>query len=183
MSVPVVPDPAKLVIGIFTADSKLITGVAQDLKNRFGSFDLISQWFHFDYTDYYTAELGSPLFRRLFACCSHIDQGDLADIKLATNEVEQNYLENGARRVNIDPGYILRERFVLATGKNYAHRIYLGKKIYADLTLIYRHGGFQTLPWTYPDYADRKLRNFLEQARKRYIIDLKKNSPREPKDD
>lgn len=182
MSVPVAPDPAKLVIGIFTADSKLITGVARDLENRFGPFDLISEWFDFDYTNYYAAEFGSPLFRRLFVCRFLIGQGDLADVKLETNGIEQKYLTNGARLVNIDPGCILKERFVLATGKNYAHRIYIGKKIYADLTLIYRHGGFQVLPWTYPDYADRKLREFLEQARKRYIIDLKKDWQR-PQDD
>ena len=38
---------------------------------------------------------------------------------------------------------------VLATGKNYTHRIYLSKGIYADLTLVFHQGSFQTLAWTY----------------------------------
>jgi hypothetical protein len=75
--------------------------------------------------------------------------------------------------VNIDPGYLLLERFVLATGKNYAHRIYIGQNIYADLTLTYAKGGFQTLPWTYPDYASPEIRDFLLQVRYKYSMDLK----------
>jgi hypothetical protein len=68
---------------------------------------------------------------------------------------------------------LLRERFVLATGKNFTHRIYLGRGIYADLTLVYRGGGFQALPWTYPDYADARLQAFLLRARNKLVHDLK----------
>ncbi|MDX2501944.1 MAG: DUF4416 family protein, partial [Deltaproteobacteria bacterium] len=65
---------------------------------------------------------------------------------------------------------------VLASGKNFIHRIYIGQKIYADLTLIYQQGAYQTLPWTYPDYADRPIISFLEQVRARYAVDLDRNS-------
>jgi hypothetical protein len=75
--------------------------------------------------------------------------------------------------VNIDPGYLVHERFVLATGKNFTHRIHLAEGIYADLTLIYTKGAFQTLPWTYPDYADEKMLFFLEGVRKKYLVDMK----------
>jgi hypothetical protein len=90
-----------------------------------------------------------------------------------TNDLEHEHSSNGKRVVNIDPGYLLHERFVLATGKNYSHRIYIGKGIYADLTLIYAKGGFKPLPWTYPDYASEIIITFLEQVRKKYTIDLK----------
>ena len=79
--------------------------------------------------------------------------------------------------MNIDPGYLLLERFVLATGKNFTHRIYLGGGIYADLTLIYTRGDFQALPWTYPDYADPRMIRHLNQIRHRYTIDLKASQP------
>ena len=75
--------------------------------------------------------------------------------------------------VNLDPGYMLLERFVLASGKNFSHRIYIGRRIYADLTLIYTKGRFQTLPWTYPDYAEQNMLTYLEQVRKKYVADLK----------
>jgi len=92
---------------------------------------------------------------------------------LATNRLEGEYAKDGRRRVNIDPGYLLLERLVLASGKNFSHRIYLDNGIYADLTLIYQHGGFQKLPWTYPDYADQPMLAFLQQVRRKYALDLK----------
>jgi hypothetical protein len=65
-------------------------------------------------------------------------------------------------------------RFILATGKEYSHRIYIGKGIYADLTLMYsKKDGFKTLPWTYPDYASESMISFLSKVRDKYLLDLK----------
>ncbi len=174
MSFPLEPKPAKLVIGLLMKDRALFEPLAVELTSQYGSTDMISSWMAFDYTAYYESELGSPLFRRLLAFETLIDQQDLAVIKLATNRLEQTYTRNRRRRVNIDPGYLLYERFVLASGKNFSHRIYIGHCIYADLTLIYRKGAFETLPWTYPDYADQPIRSFLEQVRDKYAFDLKR---------
>jgi hypothetical protein len=116
--------------------------------------------------------MGTPLFRRMLAFKRLIKQSALANIKLFTNDLEGEYSIHGRRRVNIDPGYLLHERFVLATGKNYSHRIYIGSKIYADLTLIYQKGHFNKMPWTYPDYASENVMTFLEWVRKKYVIDL-----------
>ncbi|MBU1181627.1 MAG: DUF4416 family protein, partial [Proteobacteria bacterium] len=75
-----------------------------------------------------------------------------------------------------DPGYMLCERFVLATGKNYTHRIYIGDGIYADLTLIYQKSGFKKLPWTYPDYYNEKMVSYLKAVREKYMVDLKRDT-------
>jgi hypothetical protein len=171
MSVPQIPRPAKLVIGIFTIELKLIENLVVELASQFGQVDLVSNWMHFNYTSYYEPEMGSPLFRRVFAFKPLISQGDLSACKLATNKIEHHYSQNGRRKVNIDPGYMLRERFVLASGKNFSHRIYVGAGIYADLTLIYQKGRFQKLPWTYPDYSDDDMLKFLERVRNKYILD------------
>ena len=172
MSIPQTPKPAKLVVGLFMNDKRLLESAAGNLGDVFGPIDLASTWFSFDFTDYYTSEMGTPLFRRVLAFKNHIQQHDLADIKLMTNALEQEYLENGRRRINMDPGCLVHERFVLATTKNYTHRISIGKGIYADLTLIYTRGGFQTLPWTYPDYARKNMLTFLERVRCKYIKDI-----------
>lgn len=148
--------------------------LAQSLTTLFGDVDTVSSWLDFDYTDYYTREMGSPLFRRMFSFKRLIEQPDLAQVKVQTNRLERSYEQDGRRRVNIDPGYLLHERFVLATGKNFTHRIYLNDGIYADLTLIYQKGDFQTLPWTYPDYAAEDLKGYLKQVRLRYSYDLKR---------
>ncbi len=174
MSLPQKPKPAKLVIGFLMKDKVLFEPLAAEITSLYGSPDTISDWMSFDYTAYYESEIGSPLYRRLLSFETLIDQQDLAAIKLATNRLEQAFSRNRKRRVNIDPGYLLHERFVLASGKNFSHRIYIGRCIYADLTLIYRNGTFETLPWTYPDYADKPIQNFLERVRNKYGVDLKK---------
>ena len=174
MSLPRPPQAAKLVIGLFMNQQKLIFTVADKLIQKFGALDIVSPWFDFCFTDYYEPEMGTPLYRRMLVFTTLIQQNNLADIKQQTNSIEAHYSQTGKRSVNIDPGYLLQERFVLATGKNYSHRIYIGRDIYADLTLIYRNGGFQILEWTYPDYADPRMRDFLSLVRQKYIDDLKR---------
>lgn len=173
MSQPRPPNPAKLVIGALMREKALFPPVANQLAERFGAIDMISRWFSFDYTSYYEPEMGAPLFRRMLTFKPLIGQEDLAGIKLVTNDIEGTLATGDRRRANIDPGYLLHERFVLATGKNFSHRIYIGHGIYADLTLIYTQGAFQSLPWTYPDYASKEITGYLAGVRKKYTIDLK----------
>jgi hypothetical protein len=176
MSRPQSPKPAKLVIGFFLKEKRFGETVIKRLVEEFGPIDLASSWIPFDFTTYYYDEMGIPLFRRLLSFKQLIQQHDLAQIKLTTNLIEHQYSSDGKRSVNIDPGYLLHERFVLATGKNYSHRIFIGKGIYADLTLIYTHGRFEPLPWTYPDYASKNIITFLEKVRKKYHVDIKQVS-------
>lgn len=173
MSKPRLPEPAKLVIGCFTSDKDMLEGVARKFSESFGPPDVISPWLPFDHTDYYTPEMGSPLFRRMMAFCELIQQDALADIKLFTNKLEGRFSRGGRRLVNIDPGYVVPERFVLATGKNYTHRIYLREGIYADLTLIYQKGLFRPMDWTYPGYADEAMIRFLACVRQKHLWQVK----------
>jgi Domain of unknown function (DUF4416) len=173
MSVPRAPQRAKLIIGLIMQDRTLIEPLSGELCASFGPLDMVSAWMSFDYTTYYEPEMGAPLSRRMLTFKGLIQQDELPAIKLATNRVEETYSLNGKRRVNIDPGYLLLERLVLASGKNFSHRIYLGHGIYADLTLTYQHGAFIKLPWTYPDYADQPMLGFLQQVRSKYAVDLK----------
>jgi len=173
MSLPQPPDPAKLVIGLFTREKQQFRKATCDLLEEFGEIEVVSPWFSFDYTRYYETEMGGPLFRRMMVFKTPIQQDDLPDIKTITNRIELKYTRDQKRTVNIDPGYLLLERFVLATGKNYTHRIHIGKGIYADLTLIFQNGSFQSLPWTYPDYADQTIKTFLEKIRDRLRMGTK----------
>jgi len=176
MSQPSPPAPAKLVIGFFLRDRDLAASVIGRLVERFGAIDLVSQWMPFDYTAYYAKEMGQPLFRRLVAFRKLIAQTALAAIKVSTNRIEQKLMQASRRRVNIDPGYLLAERFVLASGKNFSHRIYLDQGIYADLTLLFERGRFKSLPWTYPDYGDAPVQSFLQKVRRKYVVDLQRTT-------
>ncbi len=174
MSQPKPSKPAKLIIGFFLGDKNLCEPVIERLVNQHGQLDIISEWIPFDQTAYYEPEMGQPLYRRLVAFKNLIQQSRLPQVKLDTNKIEAQFTADGKRTVNIDPGYLLLERLVLATGKNFSHRIYIGKDIYADLTLIYRHGRFESLPWTFPDYAGQHIQLFLRRVRTKYALDLKK---------
>lgn len=167
------PKPTKLVIGLFTGDLHIFNRLVPEFISLYGQIDLVSPWMAFDYTRYYEMEMGTHLRRRLCSFQRLIAQQDLAGIKMNTLQIEQSFSQSGRRRVNIDPGYMLRERFVLASGKNFSHRICIGDGIYADLTLIYQKGNFQRLPWTYPDYTGDDMLRFLEQVRNKYIWDIK----------
>lgn len=158
---------------MFTPDKGLCGDVVRVLSKYFGPVDLVSCWLPFSQTDYYTAEMGAPLFRRIMGFCELICQDGLPDIKKKTNEIEARFAGKGKRVVNIDPGYVAAERFVLATGKNYTHRIYLRDGIYADLTLIYQKGRFRSLDWTYPDYAGESIIRFLTAVRARYLCQMR----------
>lgn len=155
-------------------DKLLLDQLISSLESNFGPLDIVSAWLDFAFTDYYYKEMGSPLYRKVFVFKKLVEQEELSSIKLKTNDIERDFLKNGNRSVNIDPGYLVASRFILATGKEYSHRIYIGNKIYADLTLMYsKKQGFQTLDWTYPDYASKSMTEFLLKVRDKYLFDLK----------
>jgi hypothetical protein len=142
-------------------------GLLPELRCIFGPEDFVSELFDFTETGYYDRELGVPIRRRILGFEPLADPQRLIDFKLATNELEAGRVRNGARLFNLDPGLVFPERLVLATGKNFTHRIYLGRGIWADLTLIYERGAWRTLPWTYPDYAGERVQGILGELRER----------------
>lgn len=171
------PPPAKLIIGLIYRNSAVKDKVLDILKRRFGEIDFLSQPLNFDYTEYYYSELGGPLKRMFVSFTRLLPEDGLADIKRCTNALERHFSLKGKRRINIDPGFLNPGKVILATTKDYTHRIYLGKGIFAEVTLFYRAGTFRPWPWTYPDYQTREYRDIFNIIRKKYIqqIQTKKN--------
>ena len=129
--------------------------------------DFLSAPEDFSYTSYYDDEMGHGIRRQTASFLKLVAPDSIAAIKLRTNEIEASLAIDGKRRVNIDPGLLGLENFILATGKNFTHRIYLRDGIYADLTLIYQKGAFRPLPWTYPDCRELKFLHCLGVLRKK----------------
>ncbi len=173
MGAPEVPKPAKLMMSLISAEDDLMMNAVSDLKSIYGEFDFLTDLLAFDFTRYYNEEMGSPLFRRFIAFKELVPQEALADIKVQTNGIEQRYLRDGCRRVNIDPGVLSTGNFVLATTKGCAHRPYLRDGIYADLTLIFLKRSFRPLEWTYPDYRQGEVIELMNALRRSYLIQLK----------
>ena len=104
----------------------------------------------------------------------------LAAVKVATNALERDSAgPDGRRLVNLDPGYLTLERLVLASGKNFTHRVYLGRGIWADLTLIYQGGDWVSLPWTFRDYASAPVQAFLTRVRDGYHREILEEAEKE----
>ena len=173
MSKPNAAEPVKLVLSVFAVTAEQLNGTISELSALYGQADFISEQMPFDYTDYYSPEMGGVLVRRFLSMEKLIQPEVLPDIKLATNELELKSASRGKRQVNIDPGYLSKAHLILATGKGYTHRPYLRDGIYADLTLIYQGKKFCALPWTYPDYADEKQLSMLSKIREKYLLQLR----------
>ena len=167
------PARVKLVIGMLAKDKKLFDCTEEFFVKEFGQIDYRSPCLLFNYTDYYKEEMGHPLKRRFISFEKLIPPQDLPKIKLKTNLIEKKTSQNKKRLINVDPGYINDSKFILATTKDYFHRIYLGKGMYAEVTLYWKKDGFQTFDWTYPDYRTKEYRDILNKIREAYAKERK----------
>lgn len=169
MAKPKFPKPVVLVAGIMARDREILKEARKELSLLFGPTALESPIFPFDFTRYYEEEMGPGLVKQFVAFRRSIRPEDLASIKLATNALELSMAtkEGGRlrRRANVDPGYVTPSRLVLATTKDRPHRIYIGKGIYAEVTLIFRRGTWTPLDWTYPDYRTELALDFFLRVR------------------
>lgn len=181
------PNPVKLIIGILAADRQCLHAAVEAIENKFGNIDLTSNVWPFDKTDYYKDQTGSYILRQFVSTEKLIDPGKLTKIKHKTNKLEQKLAKSLAvpvpRPVNLDPGTIEPSKLVLATTKNYSHRIYIGKKMYAEVTLTYDKGAWQPLPHTYPDYRQQCYFDFFAKVRTRLLeqLNLSRAQSRESK--
>ncbi len=171
------PLPVKIFTAIIFAKNAQVYECIKRLEKRLGGSDFISQTLPFRYTTYYEKEMGSELSRIIITFKSLMKREQLVPIKHFTSELEAKYSIHGKRQINLDPGYIAAEHLILATGKGYSHRPYLGRGVYADLTLVYQKREFKTLKWTYPDYRTKKLRTIFKNLRERYMLELGEGKP------
>jgi hypothetical protein len=156
----------KLVVGVLLSRPEFKAGLLLRLEQVFGPRDWLSPELPFDYTRYYDREMGGPIVRFFVSCREPADPSRLAAAKLQCNALEQEFRGSAAGRpVNLDPGLLSLARFLLASTKPAAHRVPLSGGIYAEVELLYAHGGFRPVEWTYPDYRSQEDRDLLEHIR------------------
>ena len=177
MGSPRDPKSAKYFAGLLSSDVGLLNSIETDLKAILGDIDARSEILPWNVSRFYENEMGAGLLRRFVSLCQLVSPGNLAEIKLETQEVERQYKSNQpkgeGRRVNIDPGYLEAGKVVLASTKNAGHRIYLKSGIYGETTLLYYNGAFQACPHTYPDYLWAETLSFLTSVRLVYLEQLR----------
>lgn len=169
------PTRACLVVSLLAASEEPRAEAVRRLARRWGAVDYLSQPLAFPGGGYYQAEMGSPLTRRLLAFRQPVGLDELGPAKLACRSLEADLAQEGRRSVNLDPGLLTGDSLVLASTKYTGHRLPLdpGNGLWQELTLWYRQGCYQALPWTYPDYAGQELREIMSGLRRRHLWRLR----------
>ncbi len=160
------PDQVKAIFGLIFKNREYLDAALAKIENQFGPIDFRSPEFPFVETHYYDEEMGSGLLRQYISLQNLIFPDELAHFKQLANLWEEQLAVEGKRTVNLDPGYLGAANLVLASTKNFSQRIYIGKGIYAEVTMTFHRGDFLSLPWTYPDYYHH--RDVLIEMRKIY---------------
>lgn len=167
------PRRVKLIIGMLAKDKRLFDIAEGFFTKKFGPIDYRSPLIPFNQTDYYKKEMGYPLERKFVSFKKLISPEGITEIKLLTNSIEKRLsVKNGRllkRAINIDPGYISDAKLILATTKDFSHRIYMGRGIYAEVTLFWKKKGFESFNWTYPDYKTPEYIDVLSNIRNAYV--------------
>ncbi|HQR09407.1 MAG TPA: DUF4416 family protein [Gemmatales bacterium] len=166
-------EPVMLIVAGFSRHVELLEAVEHRLQERFGPIALIGPTIEFRNTAYYEATMGTGLLKRYWAFERFHEPDSLAEIKRITIELEQEIIRSRQfpelRPLNLDPGFLSLGKFILATTKDQAHRIYLHGGIFAEVTLRFHDGEFEPRPWTYADWQLPQVLEFLKEARKFYV--------------
>jgi hypothetical protein len=170
--------PAALIAGVTFSEEIILAEAMGKAENIFGAIAIKSPVFDFDMTNYYEKEMGTKL-KKVFYCFEKpIELQNLPDIKIATNEIELEYtsgdIDEPKRKINIDPGYVTLSKLILATTKDYSHRVYIGKGIFAETTLRFVNNTFAPFETTYPDYKTPLAISFFNDVRSFVKENIKK---------
>jgi len=163
------PDPVKRFCGAIYRDDKILAETRDILVRKWGGTDLEAGPFPFSFTDYYQPEMGIGLKKYFFSFQGILSPENAAEWKIETNDIEARFVDtDGRRTINLDCGYLELSRVVLLTTKNFYHRMYLARGIYAEVTLHFEKGVFAFFPWTYPDYKTKEYLQFFREMREKY---------------
>jgi hypothetical protein len=169
MGVPREPTYSLLAVACFSRHPEALDWATAQLTRKFGNIVLTSRDFSFHHTKYYHKTMGANLIKRLLVFNEMVSADSLPKTKRFTIALEDEIAASGRfaeeRPLNLDPGLVQLGKFLLATTKDQAHRIYLHDDIFAEVTLRFQAGAFEPWEWTYADYREESVRSFLDEAR------------------
>jgi len=177
------PGRGNLTISIMYRDEKLLEEVKDLLLKAYGEIDMESPHYKFsDISEYYDKEMGDGVYKVIYSFKNLIKREFVREVKLFAVELEQRYSIGSERQINLDPGLLTSENFLLTTGKNFSHRIYLGEGVFAEITLMFtKDNKIKELEWTYRDYLYEPAKSFLLKIRENFKFKLKQLKRKEKK--
>jgi hypothetical protein len=163
------PEKALLLMAVMYSNRASLEKAMNELTKKFGPVSTQSKEFDFTkFTQYYNPEMGKKQIKKYVVFEKLIDRAKLADIRIFTQKLEDRLSKNKKRTVNIDPGYITKEAVVLGTLKERAHKIYLGKGVFADLQGLFGKHELRTFEYTFADLKENA--DFFIKVRKEILL-------------
>lgn len=163
------PAGVLLILAAFSRHAAALDWARERAVAAWGPVALASPRFDFTETDYYQPTMGAGIQKCFWAFERLIDPAALVEVKIETNAWEAEYATKGGhvepRPLNLDPGYLTPAKLVLASTKDHAHRLYLSRGIYAEVTLFYKDRRWQHRDWTFPDYRRGDYQQFFAECR------------------
>jgi hypothetical protein len=158
-----------LLLAAFSRYGDALDWARQRAVETWGAIEHESPRFDFAETHYYDATMGPDQKKCFFTFQKLIDPAELVEVKLKTNAWEVEYaaqtVHAEARPLNLDPGYLTLGKLVLASTKDFAHRIYLSRGIHAEVTLQYKHHQWRHHEYTFADYRRADYQEFFSKCR------------------
>jgi hypothetical protein len=173
MGILKLPLPVKLICAVTFTVHINRNDLFEAISSKIGGIDLRSPEFDFRHTDYYEKEMGKNLVKQYLSFVRLVNGEELPQIKIKTNILEKRFAyKKQQRTVNLDPGYLEKAKMILASTKNFSHRVYLGGGIFGDLQYRFRRGTFTPNEWTYPDYRENEVISFFNSVREKYCTEV-----------
>lgn len=180
------PKPVKLFIGLLSPETELFEVVRKEMEKEYGPVDHESPVFPWGQSRYYEKEMGPGLKRKFLFFEAGIPPDRLPSVKRRTQDLELSLADRKSptairRRINIDPGYLDPAKVVLASTKNFSHRIYLGEGIYGEVTLFFKDRSYRDFPYTFPDFKTRRYIDLFNRVRETLFHTPSDNTPGSPR--
>ncbi len=168
--------PAKLILGTIYKEEDALERALFYFSKKYGNLQIESNKFPFDVTSYYEKEMGGPLFRKFFVFKDLISPDKLSEVKVFTNRLEEKLtieFKADGRPVNLDPAILTPTSLIVATAKNYSHRVPLKNGIYAHIEYLFTKKDVKILEWTYQDFKKAEYKEFFKMVRALYLKELR----------
>jgi hypothetical protein len=151
-----------------------LADAVEALEKRFGRVQYETLEIPCSKADEYKEEMGDELLRRFYSFDNQVPRDSLPALKAACYRIEPRFSDTvdgyHFRTANIDPGILTPSTLVMASHKEYNHRIYLRDGVYGEISLIYAHDKFCRLPWTNADFCANEAIDFFQRVRSSFEI-------------
>lgn len=168
-------DFVKYIVAVLYQDDGTFNQVLDLLAEEFSNIDYVGQSFPFTDSDYYEAEMGTQLKRKVISFEKLESPGNLVSAKQTTRKIEERLSVNLGRTVNLDIGYLDMFKVILASYKGRSNKVYMSDNIWSDFVLYFEKGAYQSFVWSFPDFKSGKYNADLMEIRTLYKKQLKES--------